>query len=476
MYVEGVTLADLSRAFRRRRAQNWILLGILYALFYMSRYNYSATAPYLAATLGWKNTQLGIFETVMPLVYGLSVFFNGPVADRIGGKRAFLFGTLGAAAMNVVFGAILKNAEVHGGAPPGLVWALVAVWGTNGFFQSFGALSIVKVNAHWFHVRERGTFSGIFGVLIRLGLILAFQGSPLILKWLSVAWVFWVPAIALLLFFVLNFFFMENSPAEAGLGEFDTGDQDGDDSKPAPLGEILRRIFTSRAAWTVAGASIMVGFVRRSTIDAWYPKYFSDVYKVGPKVLGDFLPYEIAVWGIAIAGILGGFAFGMTSDRSFHGRRGPVITLGFAGMAVLLVALGLVHRFAVGPTATALLLVCLSFCVNGAHGMIGGAASMDFGGKKAAATAAGLFDGMQYLMTSLPTGYGMGRLLDTAGWGAWNFAFAPFAVIGAALAATLWNTKPGRAGGGGAPPNGATGHHGAAPAEPVQAALARRVS
>lgn len=425
-----------------------MLLGLLYALFYMSRYNYSATVPYLAAALGWKNTQLGIFETVMPLVYGLSVFFNGPVADRIGGKRAILFGTLGAAAMNGVFGGLLRHAElVHrtDGAPSHYLWMLGVVWATNGFFQSFGALSIVKVNAHWFHVRERGTFSGIFGVLIRLGLIFAFQGSPLILKWLSLAWVFWVPALALVVFFALNFFFMQDSPADAGLGRFDTGDRDGDDEAPAPLGDVLRRVFASRAAWTLAGASIMIGFVRRSTIDAWYPKYFSDVYHVAPKELGSFLPYEIAVWGIALAGILGGFAFGVASDRRFGGRRGPVVTIGFAGMALVLVALGVVHRMGVGAFATGWLLVTLSFFVNGAHGMIGGAASMDFGGKKAAATAAGLFDGMQYLMTSIPTGYGMGRLLDTAGWGAWNFAFVPFALVGTALGASLWNAVPARA-------------------------------
>jgi len=187
----------------------------------------------------------------------------------------------------------------------------------------------------------------------------------------------------------------------------------------------------------------MVGFVRRSTVDAWYPLYFSDVYHVNAKELGEFGPYEVAAWGIAIAGILGGFAFGMTSDRRFGSRRGPVIALGFGGMALTLAGLGVVHHLGLGALATASLLVVLSFFVNGAHGMIGGAASMDLGGKKAAATAAGLFDGLQYLMTALPTGYGMGRLLEASGWGACNFAAVPFAVAGAVLGGSLWNARPG---------------------------------
>src|SRR5512142_2795963 len=94
----------LSPEFKRRRVINWMSLGILYAFFYTTRYNYTAAAPALANILGWKNTDLGVFETVMPLVYGLSVVFNGPLADRIGGKKAFLFGAIGVVVMNVLFG------------------------------------------------------------------------------------------------------------------------------------------------------------------------------------------------------------------------------------------------------------------------------------------------------------------------------------------------------------------------------------
>src|SRR5881398_977233 len=101
-----MSAATIDARFRARRTQNWLLLGVLYALFYMSRYNYSATSAYLASVFGWNNADLGIFETVLPLVYGLSVFFNGPLADRLGGKKAFLFGSVGAIAANVAFGAM----------------------------------------------------------------------------------------------------------------------------------------------------------------------------------------------------------------------------------------------------------------------------------------------------------------------------------------------------------------------------------
>lgn len=455
--------AVVDARFRARRAQNWLLLGVLYALFYMSRYNYSATSAYLSSIFGWRNTELGVFETVMPLVYGLSVVLNGPVADRIGGKKAFLIGAAGAIVANILFGAsaffvvhpavwegagaarhVVQPAVLASGfTAKSLLATMATVWALNGFFQSFGALSIVKVNAQWFTITERGTFAGIFGVLIRFGLILAFSGTPLIVKWLPWQWAYWMPAALLAVFFVLNLLFMENSPEDAGLGELETGDASDEGEGPASVRAVLAKVFANRVTWSIAFASMCIGFVRRSVVDAWYPKYFADVFGADPRNLAAFAPYEIAAWGIAIAGIAGGFAFGIASDKVWQGRRGPVITIGFCGMALALAAFGIFSRLSLGPYAAASVLVALSFFVNGAHGMIGGAASMDFGGKKAAATAAGLFDGMQYVAGSL-VGYAMGRMLDSYGWGVWTWSVLPFALLGAAIAASLWNAVPRR--------------------------------
>jgi OPA family glycerol-3-phosphate transporter-like MFS transporter len=451
-------------AFRQRRTVNWLVLGFLYMSFYATRYNFAATMSELSRTFGWTNTELGVFETMMPLVYGLSVVFNGPLADRIGGRKAFLFGAVGVTAMNFAFGAFTlavvtpaimagTGHDAHlvtpavlsnGFTPRTLLLSMATVWGINGYFQSFGALSIVKVNAQWFHVRERGTFAGVFGVLIRLGLILAFSGVPFILTVLPLRWAFWLPGTFVAVMFVVNYVWMRDSPADAGFGRMDTGEGDVDDGKPASLRFVLHKVFASKTTWLIAACSMMLGMVRRSTVDSWYPKYFKEIHLAGTSGdLAHYWPYQTAVWGIGILGIVGGFAFGIASDRAYGGRRAPVITYGFLGMATTLTLLGLAHRFELGPWPPALCLAVLSFFVNGAHGMIGGAASMDFGGRKAAATAAGLFDGMQYLASSM-VGIGMGKVLDNWGWGAWPWVPIPFAIIGAALIARLWNVTPGQ--------------------------------
>jgi len=461
MTITTLDRPQLSPEFRQRRAINWLSLGMLYAFFYATRYNYTAAAPHLADTLGWKNTDLGVFETMMPLVYGLSVVLNGPLADRIGGKRAFLFGAVGVTVMNVLFGlasfAVISPAEWIGtgaarhlvtpavlgfGLTGGTLLTLMAiVWGINGYFQSFGALSIVKVNAQWFHVRERGTFAGVFGVLIRFGLLLAFQGVPLIFLFFPWPYAFWIPGAGVALFFFVNLRWMQNTPKDAGLGEYDTGDEANPTDVAPSVAEILRKVFSSRVMWTIAAASMMVGFVRRSVVDAWWPVYFQQYHGIDKAAFVTSPAYLIATWGIALLGIAGGFAFGISSDRVFGGRRAPVITFGFLGMAVVLALFGVSDMMKFGPVAAACCLVLLSFCVNGAHGMIGGAASMDFGGRKAAATAAGLFDGMQYLAGSV-VGMGVGYITTRWGWDAWHWAPIPFALVGAILMSRLWNELP----------------------------------
>jgi len=124
---------------------------------------------------------------------------------------------------------------------------------------------------------------------------------------------------------------------------------------------------------------------------------------------------------------VGGIVFGLLSDRVFGGRRAPVVVIAFGAQALLLAAFGLAERAGAGAMTAACALLSISFFVNGAHGMVGGAASMDFGGRKAAATAAGLIDGVQYLIAGPLVGVGMGRLLDTYGWSVWQFAPLPFA-------------------------------------------------
>src|SRR5690349_6713465 len=93
-----------TREFRARRVQNWFVLGLMYGFFYMSRYNFSAVQAAIAEQFGWDHANFGNVVTAGLFTYGCAVFLNGPLADRIGGKRAILIGAAGAAFFNLLFG------------------------------------------------------------------------------------------------------------------------------------------------------------------------------------------------------------------------------------------------------------------------------------------------------------------------------------------------------------------------------------
>lgn len=446
-----------------RRFQNWFFLGLMYGFFYMSRYNFSAVQAAVAGQFGWSHSDYGSVLFAGLFTYGCAVFLNGPLADRIGGKRAILIGAAGAAVFNLLFGAchllvvtpavmgsggrVISPAVLAGGMQGSTAIAMfAALWACNHYFQSFGALSIVKINAAWFRLSERGKFAGIFGVMIQGGRTLAFTVLPMTLLFLPWQYAFFIPAAFLCLMWFILLARVQNSPAAAGYEDLDTGDETPEEREAAPtLGYVLRKVFVRREPWLIAFSSMCIGMVRNS-IDHWYPRYLDGVF--GVKILSSFAPSFFASIAMPLAAILGGLAAGNASDRLFGSRRAPVIFFAFLGQALCLVLLRASLREA---WAACLSLVLISFFVQSAHSLVGGAASMDFGGRKAVATAAGLFDGAQYLAGAIVSQV-MGRLLDRykvagqpgAEFDMWPLMPLVFAVLGALIISRLWHALPGR--------------------------------
>jgi hypothetical protein len=86
------------------------------------------------------------------------------------------------------------------------------------------------------------------------------------------------------------------------------------------------------------------------------------------------------------------------------------------------------------------LVFLLSLAVIGSHGLLSGTATMDFGGRKAAATAVGLIDGFVYLGTALQS-FALGYL-TTEDWSYWPWFLLPFALIGTLLCVRIWSAHP----------------------------------
>lgn len=560
---------DHSREFRIRRFLNWFPMGLTYAFLYMARYNLTISKNALGEMMS--KSDFGIIFAVGTFTYAFAFLINGPLTDKIGGKNAILIGALGSAIANALMGTLIYGILILNWTFD-LTLAFSILYALNMYFQSYGAVAIVKVNSSWFHVRERGVFGGIFGVLISLGLYFAFDwGESIVNATKAVAidlnifestlrtlvgvtdatidqtwWVFFIPAIILVVFFILEIFLLRDTPGQAGFKDFDTADaSSGEEDKPFQLKQILVKILTNPIILTIAFIEFCSG-VMRNGIMHWYKIFSNDM-----GYLPDF--FISNNWGLflMLAGVTGGIFAGFLSDKIFGSRRGPVAALLYGLMLLSTIIMlpfviksnkavkqemtvkiyhGLLEKnrkFAdidlgtvkqqisteyliadeqiiseeadtitvlkINPlpgkekkmlatkvgaiklaeyeffnkyqnenekreiriknvgkiiglpgNSTAIILgfivIFMSLCVIGVHGMLSGTATMDFGGRKAAATAVGLIDGFVYLGTgvqSLTLGF-----LTELNWNYWPLFLIPFSIIGLILAIKIWHAYP----------------------------------
>jgi len=461
--IEG--LDHVTPVFQRARVMNWLPLGLTYAFLYMGRYNLKISKFQFENMLAPDGTPMmsnADFSDIFMfgvICYGFSFVINGPLTDRFGGKFSILMGAGGSMMANVLMGlatlSLLQNGPFASIIANNFVLVFSILYCINMYFQSFGAVAIVKVNAPWFHVRERGVFGAIFGILISLGVYFAFDIGYKILEGFGLIWVFFVPAIALGIFWVIDLFMVHNTPGAAGLIDFDTADASSDKNAPelGVLG-VFKKMMTNPIILGIAGIEFCTGFLRQAIMQ-WFRTYA----KHTDDILGLKESFIYENWGLLLccAGILGGIFAGVISDHVFGSRRGPVAAFLYAGMFVCSIILLFTYDTpAVGP-----LVLFMSMCVIGVHGMLSGTASMDFGGTKNVGVAVGIIDGFVYLGTGLMSlTYGhflpeeqidpiteaiIGPTTNPDNWSAWPLAMIPMALIGMVVAYMIRNAIPDKA-------------------------------
>ena len=424
-----------SVAFTRRRFFNWLLLGLSYAFLYMGRYNLATLKDVGTLT----EQHYGRIFLVGAIVYGISFLINGPLTDRWGGRKTIILATAGSAVMNALLGLFIYS----GFGNDDSILPIMILYGANMYFQSFGAVAIVKVNSFWFHVRERGVLGGLFGILISLGIYFAFDWTRMIAQAfpMNLEFVFWIPAAILFVFMILDVLWIRYKPSEAGFENFNLGDatsDEGEEQQPALT--VFRRMFANPVIVTIIVIEFCSGYLR-NVIMHWY-RDFAQAFD-----LKDNYVYEH--WGmlLCMAGIVGGMFAGILSDRVFSSRRGPVAAALYGLMIVGSIILLL---FIDVPISVGWIVVCMSMCIIGVHGMLSGVASADFGGSKNVGITVGIIDGFVYLGTGLQSII-VGELIPAKGtpeaamvdqWIVWPIAMLPAAVIGFAFALRIWNAHP----------------------------------
>jgi MFS transporter, OPA family, glycerol-3-phosphate transporter len=433
---------QLSVKFRRRRFLNWFPLGLAYAFLYMGRYSFIPAKEELPAFIN--NHVHGIAGTAGAITYGVSFLLNGVLSERWGGRVGMLISTAGSAFINILLGILVLKRNAVGAENFLLPYA--ALMAVNMYFQSFAAIGIVKINGGWFHVRERGAFGGIFGIMISSGLFLAYTVSPMLMLYLIKGHpegYFFVPGGLLVLLFVSTFILIRDTPEDAGLGPFETGSsKDFDESASTSLVAVFKKLFTHPVVMTIAFMELCTG-VLRDGMNYWFGAWAKQSSMPG-----------IRAWlgiGLFAAGVFGGLTAGYLSDKVFQSRRAPVAGLLYAIMiglcAVIFASIALLPKEStILPIIMMVTVIIGAMCVIGTHGVLSGAATADFGGKKATGLVVGIIDGFVYLgvgLQSISLGY-----ITAKSWTYWGLFLLPFAMIGLYLSTRIWHALPKRGGGG----------------------------
>lgn len=446
-----------SRWFLIRRFLNWFPLGMTYAFLYMGRYNLVVSKNALGTLM--TKEDFGIIFAAGTWTYALSFLINGPLVDKIGGKKGIIIAALGSSFANILMGVLTYLVATHQ-LKMNLVVAFSVIFSVNMYFQSYGAVSIIKVKSYWFHVRERGIFGAIFGTLISIGIYFAFDWGQAIVNmtkanaagqgggfqnWLQnffavagqpvdATWaVFFIPAAILIVWVLLDWWLIKDTPEAAGFAPFDTHDASSGQMHVefTTLG-LLKKVLTSPLMLLIACVEFTSGIFRNGIMN-WYAVFTREIKQPGTE-------FFVEHWGLLVCvfGIIGGFAGGFMSDRFFQSRRGPPSAL-LCGFIFLMTISMAVFLFS-SPAVVGWSAIFIVMAAIGVTSLMAGTAATDFGGRKATATCSGIVDGFAYLgsgLQSISLGY-----LTTWSWHSWPVFLMPFALIGGLIAIWIWHELP----------------------------------
>jgi OPA family glycerol-3-phosphate transporter-like MFS transporter len=167
----------------------------------------------------------------------------------------------------------------------------------------------------------------------------------------------------------------------------------------------------------------------RETFNLWTPTYF--VQFVG-------LPASVAASRSALFPLCGGISVllgGFLSDKLGPNGRNLLMVAGMTGCTACLVLMGRIPNGA-SEWAPTILVGLVGFTLLGPYSYLAGAMSLDFGGQRGSATAAGIIDGFGY-MAGWMSGDTVARISVTYGWRNAFLALAGVSLLTALLALVL---------------------------------------
>ncbi|WP_060988086.1 MFS transporter [Photobacterium leiognathi] len=307
----------LDATYKRLRWQIIITTFLIYTVMYISRKAFAAAAPLLMTDLGMTTVQFGLASSIYYILYGVSKFSSGLLADKIN-PRLFLAPVLVVIAIiNVGIG--MTNS----------VNMLLALYCLTAVVQGCGFPPIAKAISQWYSKSERGGWYSLWNTSHNVGGALApLIASAVIAYNGNWRYAFYVPAAITAVQAVIAAILMRGKPENYGLpnvGEWRNDTKQLEINKRSEAGLSMwvmfkRYILTNPIIWLAIGGDLCIYVIRTVTND-WVSVYFV-------KELGwDLVKSNSLVAWFEAGGILGGLTSGIISDKFFGADRWKTILI-----------------------------------------------------------------------------------------------------------------------------------------------------
>lgn len=442
--------AQLKKKYTYWQWRTLIVLMIGYILYYFVRKNFSAAIPAMEAELGITKLQLGTFLTINGIVYGLSRFANGFLADRLSRKKLMATGLALSAMLNfaICFSPSLNGfvnvLDTDGKATMTLVYIIGSLWVLNGYVHGMGYPPCASLMAHWFRPSELATKQSIWNAShsIGAGIVVAMCGALLSAFGMS-AWnlCFAIPGAIALVGCVLLLVGLRDTPSSVGLPEIEDLEKEESGIKVETRKEeelkgeaynkfLSKMVFKNPIIWILALTNFCV-YVIRFTILDW-----------GTSFLTQYKGFDIALSSSIVAsseligGVAGTLIAGWFTDKYLKSKAQRTCLIGVVGATVCFLGFwqmpNTVHWF------ISAFLICMSgFFIYAPQALLGVAASQQ-ATKRVCATANGILGIFGYAATTV-AGIGFGFIADKFGWNSVFIVAIIFGIIGSLVIATIWN-------------------------------------
>lgn len=425
-----------------------MILG--YTFYYFVRKHFSVVMPALESELGITKVQLGAFLTINGIVYGLSRFANGFLADRFSRRILMTVGLLLSAATNFLIcfspamDSFLDVIGPDGKATMTLVYLIGSLWVLNGYFQGMGVPPCVSLMAHWIKPSELATKQSIWNVSHSFGAgIIALVCGFILDHYGYSAWqlCFAIPAALAVVGAIILLTTLKDTPESVGLPSVEEmeaeekGESVKDKKHEAVLdGPVYKRflkkmVFGNPLIWILAVSNFCI-YVIRFTILDW-----------GASFLTQYKGMEISTAGTVVAaseivgGVAGMLLAGWFTDRFMKSRAHRTCFICTVGATL---SFFFFWKSPADAPWLASIFICLSsFFVYGPQALLGIAASNQ-ATKHACATANGILGVFGYASTTI-SGIGFGFLAQHYGWDSVFLVSIILGIVGSVVIALMWN-------------------------------------